>query len=237
MEKSCTCIVPFYNEEDRILGVLDKITKIKYFEKIILVDDGSIDSGKKTVEDYINKYKLINVELISYDKNKGKSHAVYTWLQKVVSNYVFLFDADLTNIKNEEINFLINSIYKNPKIDMWILRRIYAKRYIKILYRELILSWQRMLTTTDLKNIFKNKFDKYQLEVAINTYMQKNKKTVVRYPFSANNTFKSQKLWLLKWLKKDFSMYQNIINYQWVGNFIKHMFLFKPINIKTYSKI
>lgn len=236
MKKTCTCIIPFYNEGERIIGVLNKITKNQNFDKIILVNDGSIDSWEKIVKNYIKKNKLTHTSLISYKQNKWKSHAVYRGLQKVTSKYVFLFDADLTNIKNKEINFLINSIYKNPEIDMWILRRIYAKRYIKILYRELILSWQRMLTTIDLKKIFKNKFDKYQLEFAINTYMQKNKKTVIRYPFSADNTFKSQKLGLIKWLGKDLSMYKNIINYQWFSKSIKHMFLFKPIDIKKYIK-
>jgi glycosyltransferase involved in cell wall biosynthesis len=178
MGVSCTCIVPFYNEEERIVWVLNKITKVTYFEKFILVNDWSTDQWEKTVENYIKDNKLRNVSLISYKKNKWKSHAVYTWLQKVNSKYVFLFDADLTNIKNKEITSLIESINQNPKISMWILKRIHAKRYIKILYRELILSGQRMLTTVDLKDIYKNKFDKYQLEVAINTYMQKNSSTI-----------------------------------------------------------
>lgn len=75
-------------------------------------------------------------------------------------------------------------MYQHPEIDMGILRRIQAKRYVKVLYRELILSGQRMLKTQDFKEVFKKKFEKYQLEVAINSFMEKNKKIVVRYPFS-----------------------------------------------------
>jgi hypothetical protein len=142
----------------------------------------------------------------------------------------------LSNIKIHEVIRLIETMYRYPEIDMWILRRIYAKRYIKLLYRELILSWQRMIRTNDLKNVFKNKFDRYQLEVAINTYMHKNKKTTVRFPFSAENSLKSDKWWFWKWWKRDFFMYKDIIEYQGFFNFIKHIFLFKPYNIKTYQK-
>ncbi|NOZ43951.1 MAG: hypothetical protein GXP45_02205 [bacterium] len=89
---------------------------------------------------------------------------------------------------------MISSLYERTEIDMGILRRIYAKWYIKLLYRELILSGSRMLRRSDLTKIFQHTFSDYQLEVAINDYMRKYKKQVMWYPFSANNIFKSKKL-------------------------------------------
>jgi hypothetical protein len=50
-----------------------------------------------------------------------------------------------------------------------------------------------MLKTSDLRKVFQRKFEKYQLEVAINTFMQDHQKIVVRYPFSGENTSKSDK--------------------------------------------
>gem|GEM_PF-6511689 len=50
------------------------------------------------------------------------------------------FDADLSNIKTNEIELMIESMYQDDRIDMGILRRITSSRYIKLLYRELILS-------------------------------------------------------------------------------------------------
>lgn len=104
-----------------------------------------------------------------------------------------MFDSDLKGVKTKEIIYMIENMYKHPEIDMGILRRIHAKRYIKVFYRELILSGQRMLRTNDLKHVFKEKFERYQLEVAINTFMEKKRKVVVRYPFTGENTFKSDK--------------------------------------------
>ena len=236
MKKLCTCIVPFFNEEKWIERTLNKLIQIPFFDSIITVDDGSSDLSKTLVQQFIKKHSEKHIILVSYPDNKGKSHAVAEGLKKVKTDYVFLFDADLSNIKIHEVIRLIETMYRYPEIDMWILRRIYAKRYIKLLYRELILSWQRIIRTNDLKNVFKNKFDRYQLEVAINTYMHKNKKTTVRFPFSAENSLKSDKWWFWKWWKRDFFMYKDIIEYQGFFNFIKHIFLFKPYNIKTYQK-
>jgi glycosyltransferase involved in cell wall biosynthesis len=236
MKSTCTCIIPFYNEEKRIWNVLEKLIQISYFDHIILVNDWSTDKGKNIIEKFIDEHRSHSISLISYQENKGKSHAVYEGLQKVDTDYVFLFDADLTNIKIHEIITLIENMYNHPKIDMGILRRIYAKRYIKLLYRELILSGQRMMRTADLLQVFKEKFDRYQLEVAINTYMYNHKKTTVRFPFSAENSFKADKWWFWNGWRRDFFMYKDIIGYQWFFKFIKHVFLFSPYNIKTYLK-
>ncbi len=236
MKKSCTCIVPFYNEEQRILWVLEKLIQIPFFDNIITVDDGSTDQWKHVVEQFIKKHPSTHITLVSYTQNQWKSHAVSEWLKKVTTDYVFLFDADLSHIKIEEITRLIQAMYDYPEIDMWILRRIYAKWYIKLLYRELILSGQRMMRTEDLKKVFHKKFDRYQLEVAINTYMYKHNKTTVRFPFSADNSLKSDKWWFWTGWKRDFFMYKDIIGYQGFFSFIKHVFLFSPYNIKTYLK-
>jgi len=236
MIETCTCIIPFYNEEKRVLSVLKKLIKIPLFDKFILVNDWSIDNSENVVKNFIKENSLKNISLISYKENKWKSNAVFEWLKQVDTEFVFLFDADLSNIKTEEITYLINSLYSNPEIDMWILRRIHAKRYIKLFYRELILSWQRMIRTKDLLNVFKNKFDRYQLEVAINMYMHKHNKITVRYPFSADNSFKSDKWWFWYWWKRDFLMYKDILWYQWLINFLKHVFLFNPKSNKKYLK-
>jgi glycosyltransferase involved in cell wall biosynthesis len=36
---SCACIIPFYNEENRILSVLEQLLKIEEFDEFILVND------------------------------------------------------------------------------------------------------------------------------------------------------------------------------------------------------
>ena len=231
----CTCIIPFYNEKDGVINVIKKLADIQQFNEIILVNDWSKDNSLALVENFIDSNKYTHIKCISYTENKGKSHAIHQGVKATKTEYVFMFDSDIKEIKTEEIVYTIKHMYKYPKIDMGILRRTRAKWYIKILYRELILSGQRMLRTKDLEEIFTQSVEKYQLEVAINTFMEKRKKTVVRYPFSGENSCKSEKRGIINGRKRDLFMFKDIFKYQGILGYIKHSFFFSPINEKKYK--
>lgn len=232
---TCTCIIPFYNEETRILSVLSELLKVKEFDEIILVNDGSADNWWNIVKNYIEDLK--HVKLIEYPHNHWKSYAVKQWLSQVKTEYVFFFDADLQWVKKDEVEFVIKSLYSHPEIDVWILRRIYTKRFVRIFMTDLLLSWQRMLKTDDANKIFAWRMSGYQMEIAINTYMYKNKKKWVRFPFSAENTFKREKYWAFDWLIREIKMYKNIFHYKW---FVKYVIISANLrlkNIKSYEKL
>lgn len=232
---TCTCIIPFYNEETRILSVLSELLRVKEFDEIILVNDGSADNWWNIVKNYIEDLK--HVKLIEYPHNHWKSYAVKQWLSQVKTEYVFFFDADLQWVKKDEVEFVIKSLYSHPEIDVWILRRIYTKRFVRIFMTDLLLSWQRMLKTDDANKIFAWRMSGYQMEIAINTYMYKNKKKWVRFPFSAENTFKREKYWAFDWLIREIKMYKNIFHYKW---FVKYVIISANLrlkNIKSYEKL
>ena len=232
---TCTCIIPFYNEENRILSVLSELLKVKEFDEIILVNDGSTDNWWNTVKNYTKNLK--HVKFIEYSHNHWKSYAVKQWLSQAKTEYVFFFDADLQWVKKEEVEFVIKSLYLHPEIDVWILRRIYTKWYFRIFMIDLILSWQRMLKIEDAKKIFNWKMDGYQMEMAINTYIYKNKKNGVRFPFSAENTFKREKYWGIKWLVKEIKMYTHIFRYKGFFEYVKISANLWFKNIKSYEKL
>lgn len=226
-KQACTCVIPFYNEEKNISNVLNKIPHISSFDRILFVDDWSTDNTNHLVQDVTNKYK--HVELVWYKSNKWKTDAIRHGLAHVDTEYVFLFDADLKNIDEKQILSVIQSLYTHQKyIDMWILRRVYTKWYIKLFRRELILSGQRMLKTKDLNNILKQPIEWYQLEIAINMYMQHHKKQVFWFPFSAENTFKAQKLWFWKGTKKELMMFYSICAYRGIYRMWQHVLSFRP---------
>lgn len=231
----CTCIIPFYNEKNRILYVLSELLKVKEFYEIILVNDGSTDCWWNIVKNFIKKFK--HIKLVEYPKNHWKSYAVKKWLSQVKTKYVFFFDADLQWVKKEEVEFVIKSMYSHPEIDVWILRRIHTKRFVRIFITDLLLSWQRMLKTDDANEIFAWKMSWYQMEIAINTYMYKNKKYGVRYPFSAENTFKREKYWAFGWLIREIKMYKNIFRYKWFLKYVTISLHLRLKNIKSYKRL
>ena len=87
-------IIPVYNEEKTIIGILEKIKKnsssqIQY--EVIVIDDGSTDQTKKLLED--NK-SLFNKLLIN-ETNKGKGFSVKKGILNSTGSHIIFQDADL----------------------------------------------------------------------------------------------------------------------------------------------
>lgn len=86
-------IIPCYNEKNTIIPLLEKIKKITFIEKeIIIVDDGSND-GTKEIIDKLDK-NLFNKVIFNY-KNKGKGYAVRLGLKETTGDLILIQDADL----------------------------------------------------------------------------------------------------------------------------------------------
>ncbi len=234
MKKNCSCIIPFYNESPRIGYVLSCIIKVKNFDHIILVDDGSYDNSCSVVKKFVDQHKDKNITFISHKKNQWKSYAIKKWFELVDTQYVFLFDADIQNIDTKQIDYFIEQLYNHPDIDMWILKRKLPPYYINPFYKTLLLSWERLLKTKDLSIILQREIQWFQLEVAINTFMYKHKKNVIYSNFSGSNTFKGQKRWHILWWKKDLSMYKDIFQYHGILWYIRHNTSFHPRRIDKY---
>jgi glycosyltransferase involved in cell wall biosynthesis len=206
----CDCIVPFYNEGLRPLRVVESIIKVKSLSKIIVVDDGS-DSNATYLK---LKSRFPGIISLRSDINKGKASAVKEGLKYAVSEYVFILDGDLTNIKAQEIEDAIEKIANRPEIGMIILRRV-ADETVAITHwfrHDIIFSGQRILRREDLGNVFENDIAGYQLESAINAYMIKNGKKVFWMPFSIHNFHKTKKWGWFKGLKKGLSSVPFYIN-------------------------
>ena len=184
---SLGCIIPFYNERDRILSVIDKIILIEKISQIICVDDGSFDNASKLIRNEYPQIKVINLK-----KNIGKSGAVRKAVERLACEYVFLLDADIEDIKIAVINDAIEKIEHNPSIDMIIFDHKVRPHIFEIVARlirtTVIFSGLRILKTKDLLKVFEQYDPRgFQLEMATNMYMQKEKKNVYWFsPFGIN---------------------------------------------------
>ena len=99
-------LIPAYNEEKYIEGVIEKSSK--YEMDMIIIDDGSIDSTASIVESLIPSYSP-HLKLIRHTKNLGKGQALITGFDYIKENNysgVITLDADGQHDTNEIINFL-----------------------------------------------------------------------------------------------------------------------------------
>ena len=102
--KKVSIIVPIYNSEKHLKGMLDSLVNQTYPKEqleVVLVNDGSTDSSKKICEEYCGKFN--NFKLIS-QKNGGISSARNAGLSIATGEYVTFLDSDDTcNPKYVEI--------------------------------------------------------------------------------------------------------------------------------------
>ena len=221
MKKSCTAIIPFHNEKKRIFDVLTVLTKITDLSQIVCVDDGSSDNTSQLI-----KKQYPDISIIRLARNRGKSLAVAEGLNRVKTEYVFLCDADLRNLKRKEIEQAVGAILKNDRIDMMILRRTRSIFLTRLTRGDIIFSGERILRKKDLMEILKMKPKKYQLEIAVNKYMIDNKKNVYWLPSSALSTFKIHKVGIFMGLFNESKMIGSMFNFSGLHEYWRQVLFF-----------
>jgi len=88
MKPKVIAVIPAFNEEKRIGNIILKTRK--YADKVIVVDDGSIDKTSEVSKKY-------GAQVIRYEKNKGKGYATKLGLNKAISlkpDIIIFLDAD-----------------------------------------------------------------------------------------------------------------------------------------------
>ena len=87
-----TIIVPIYNEEATLPGVLSELEQFQAKTNchIIAVNDGSTDKSKALLE----QSKVANLELINHKLNRGYGGALKSGLKNVKTKYAITIDGD-----------------------------------------------------------------------------------------------------------------------------------------------
>lgn len=221
-----TCLIPFYNEGERIIKVLEELSKTESIDNFVCVNDGSTDCAEDEI-----KRKLPHVKVISLEKNMGKSDAVKNGLKHINGEFVLLIDADLRELNYKEIETAVEHIKRDETVDMIVFRRVNCPWPLRINKLDVLTSGERILKTEDLKKIYERKFKDYQLEFAINTYMTDHMKKVFWAAHSGLNTHKFKKRGFFRGIYLDGIMLLDLLSYAGIRTVFSQFFTFarKPI--------
>lgn len=111
--KTVSCVIPAYNESERIARVLEAVHRHPLVTEIIVVDDGSTDI--EITEEIVGKFD--GVRLIKNHQNQGKSKNLYVGLKEITGEYIFMLDADLIGLTAADITLLMEPVLSG-KVDM-----------------------------------------------------------------------------------------------------------------------
>jgi glycosyltransferase involved in cell wall biosynthesis len=96
-------IIPAFNEEERLPGVLSVVTACPFVRQVIVVDDGSQDNTARVAEQF-------GVRVIRLAHNRGKAAAVWVALQEIRQPIVVLLDADLKGLRPDHVDALVRPV-------------------------------------------------------------------------------------------------------------------------------
>jgi len=113
-------IIPFYNEKENVVAVLEETRRTNPNAEIIAVNDGSRDETESLIQ------KFSDVRLISFPKNLGQSAALYAGLLASSHQLCVLMDgdgqndpADIPMLVRESENYDIVCGYRKNRKDSW----------------------------------------------------------------------------------------------------------------------
>jgi len=208
-----SCIIPAYNEESTIKGVVKTCLKTPEIGEIIVVSDGSTD---KTV-DRVRQIKSKKIKIIELGKNYGKGFAVVQGIKAAKNESLLFLDADLINLKPHHLSSLIWPVISN-KVDMTVGDWTSSFRP-KLQFIPTPLLWyfsgQRCLKKRFiLPYLGKIEKSQYAIEIFLNQIF-KNKRVVV-IPFISTKTLhivkeKKWNDWKVSYVREVFQLAQGVI--------------------------
>lgn len=106
-QANISCIIPVYNEAERVGKVLDAVVGHELINEVIVINDGSTDESEAVLQ------KWTGIKLISYVKNQGKSHAIMVGLKEATNDFVLMIDSDLVGLNKRNIAELVEPVLQN----------------------------------------------------------------------------------------------------------------------------
>lgn len=96
-----SCIIPAFNEAERIGAVLRAVAGHPFIDEVLVVDDASGDNTAEVTAD------TPGVQLIRLPRNGGKTKALAAGFEVMRGDHVLLLDADLVGLTVEDVSALI----------------------------------------------------------------------------------------------------------------------------------
>lgn len=203
MRVSVSCIIPAWNEAERLPLVLRAVVGHPAVDEVIVVDDGSQDGSADVAQ-------AMGASVLRQRRNGGKSAAVAAGVAQAQGDLILLLDADLVGLTAMQVMELLAPV-RSGRADVaislrqnapWVWRRIELD-YIsgeRVMRREMLLPWLNRMA--GLKG--------FGLEVFLNRLWIADRARVAVVGLAAISPSKAAKQGLLRGIAGDVGMMRDI---------------------------
>lgn len=205
--KKVAVIIPAYNEEGRISGVVKAAVDCKLASEVLVVSDGSTD---KTVQE-AGRNPSPKLKVVDLKQNVGKGGAMVEGAKATDADILCFVDADLEGLTGQHIDDIIRPMLNN-RVDMCIGVFRGGKLWSEAGHRMFpYVSGQRAIRRQAFLNIPYVSDMRYGVEMTLTRWAKRNNVNVVRVVLrGVSNFHKEQKMGFLKGSAARFKMYQEM---------------------------
>jgi polyisoprenyl-phosphate glycosyltransferase len=199
-----SAIIPAYNEEKTVSGVVRLLKDIPEIHEIIVVNDGSGDHTIKAASE-------AGATVVSLPENRGKGAAVREGAAASRGDILLMLDADLVGLKKEHVLRMLSPVIEGLA-DMAV--GVFKKgRWSTDLAQKIApgLSGQRALKKDILEQLPYLEFAGYGIEMALTVYAQRTGLRVTEVELDdVTHIMKEEKLGLIHGFAARMRMYWQI---------------------------
>lgn len=168
-----SAIVPVFDEEKTIAGVITALLDSPRLDEVIVVNDGSSDSSPEIIKSFEPRIKFINLH-----QNQGKGFALAKGIRKAKGEIITFWDADLIGISDQHIESLLRPILEK-EADVVLGYRVVGQNFTSP-FKEV--TGQRAYYRKDLlPHVSKFKHSRFGVEVYLNNAFKDRR--IVRIPW------------------------------------------------------
>ncbi|MBS4022422.1 MAG: glycosyltransferase family 2 protein [Dethiobacter sp.] len=202
-----TAVIPAFNEEKTIGGVLSVLVRIPEIDEIIVVSDGSTDRTKEVAETF-------NVTVVCLTENRGKGGAIKAGLDKSRAEVILFLDADLIGLCKNHVYRLLEPV-TSGKADMSI--GIFENGRVATDLAQKVapyLSGQRAVRMNVLEKMVNLDLSRFGVEMALTQLADSLNLPVAEVILhDLTHVTKEEKMGVIKGLAARMKMYWEIVRY------------------------